>query len=62
VTSLKSLASSITNAIDSNGAPISDFIVVGTSLKSTCNDILTTLNKKPGDGSSVLSNKIKIRQ
>jgi len=62
VTSLKSLAASVTNAIDSNGAPISDFLIVGTSLKNTCNDILTTLNKKPGDSSSVLSNKIKIRQ
>lgn len=62
VTILKRLASSITNAVDSNGAPISDFLVVGTSMTSTCNDILTALNKKPGDGGSVLSKKIKIRQ
>jgi hypothetical protein len=62
VTILKRLASSITNAVDSNGAPISDFLVVGTSMTSTCNDILSTLNKKPRDGGSVLSNKIKIKQ
>ena len=62
VTSLKSLATSVTNAIDSNGAPISDFIVVGTSLKATCDDILKVLNKKPNTNGSLLSNKVKIRQ
>jgi len=62
VTGLKSLATSISNAVDSNGAPISDFIVVGTSLKATCDDILKVLNKKPNTNGSLLSNKIKIRQ
>jgi hypothetical protein len=62
VTSLKSLATSVTNAVDSTGAPISDFIVVGTSLKATCDDILKVLDKSPKDNGSLLSNKIKIRQ
>lgn len=62
VTTLKQLSVSITNAVDSNGAPISDFIAVGTTATSVCTDILNTLNKKPETKGSILSQKIKIRQ